>query len=127
MSWADALKRLTDKGSEDLGKLAAAVKIEVFSGIARDTRVDTGRLRGNWKIQENTPATGTRDITDETPAGAVPAYQRKEIVDGSTEDGLTYFVNNLPYAVVYEEHDAMVGRNVARIKQNIKSIADKLR
>lgn len=127
MSWADDLQLLTDKGAHDLGELAMAVKIELFSGIVSDTRVDEGRLRGNWQIQENSPATGEIDIKDDTPEGVVPSYQRAAIIEGSTEDGLTYFVNNLPYAEVYEIEDAMVGRNIARVQQGIKKMADDLR
>lgn len=122
MSWADDLTRLTTKGGKDLGELAKAIKIEMFSGVVSDTRVDTGRLKGNWQLQENTPASGTLDREDKSGA-AVNA----EISARSTESGLTYLVNNLPYAQVYEEKDGMIVRNIARVKQNIKHIAKKIK
>jgi len=122
MSWANDLKKLTDKGGHDLGELARAVKIEAFSGIVSDTRVDTGRLRGNWQIQDGSPASGELERTDKSGATV-----NSEIERGATEDGQTFFVNNLPYAAVYEEEDAMVGRNARRVKQNIKKMAKKLR
>jgi hypothetical protein len=87
-----------------------------------DTRVNTGRLRGNWQIQENTPATGEIDRLDKSGATVT-----REIEQKSTPDGLTYLANNLPYAAVYEEKDGMVQRNVERAKANIKFMADKLR
>jgi len=122
MSWANDLKRLTTKGGKDLGELAQAVKIEMFSGIVSDTRVDTGRLKSNWQIQENSPASGELDRLDPTGAAV-----NSEINAKATKDGTTYFVNNLPYAVVYEEKDAMVRRNILRVKQNIKNMARKIK
>jgi len=115
MSWADDLRRLADKGGYDLGELARAVKIELFSGTSLDTRVDTGRLRGNWQIQESTIPSGTLKRLD--PTGAQVS---SEIVAKSSRDGVTYFVNNLPYAKKFEELDAMVARNVARVRHNVK-------
>lgn len=126
MSWAKDIKRLCDKGGHDLGELAKAIKIELFSGIVQDTRVDTGRLRGNWQIQENTPATGSIEVADGTPQGQIPSYQQTEIINESTEVGLTYFVNNLVYAEVWEAKDAMVARNISRVKANVKKMADAL-
>lgn len=122
MSWSNDLKKLTTKGGKDLGELAKAIKIEMFSGAVSDTRVDTGRLKGNWQIQENSPASGELDRID--PSGD---KVNAEINAGATESGLTYFVNNLPYAQVYEEKDAMVARNILRVKQNIKSMAKKIK
>lgn len=127
MTWASDLKRLTEKGKHDLGELAMGIKIELFSGVVADTRVDTGLLRGNWQIQENTPATGSLEVEDKTPQGGVPAHQEQEIIAGATPEGLTWFTNNLPYAAVWEERDAMVGRNVARVRQNVKKMAEEIR
>jgi len=122
MSWADDLRRLADKGGHNLGELARAVKIELFSGTSLDTRVDTGRLRGNWQIQEFSKPQGTLKRTD--PSGA---QVNAEIVAKASSDGVTYFVNNLPYAKKFEELDAMVARNVARVRQNVKEQIRKLR
>lgn len=122
MSWAADLQRLTTKGGKDLGQLCKAIKVELFSGIVSDTRVDTGRLRANWQIQENSPAGGELERLDKSGAIVTSEVEKK-----STPDGLTYFTNNLPYAQVYEEKDAMVARNVIRVKQNIKDMAAKVK
>lgn len=122
MSWGADLEKLTTKGGKDLGGLAQAIKIELFSGVVLDTRVDTGRLRGNWSIQENTPALGTLDRVDKSGQMVL-----QEVVAGSTPSGLTYFTNNLPYAEVYEEEDAMVATNVIRIKANVAKMARDIR
>lgn len=122
MTWADDLKKLTDKGSQNLAELCKSIKVEIFSGVVSDTRVDTGRLRGNWQIQENSPATGEIERLDKS--GSII---NKEIDQKSTADGLTYFVNNLPYAKLYEEKDAMVARNIVRVKSNVSDMARKVK
>ena len=127
MSWDKDLKKLTTKGGNDLGELMVAVKVEVFSGVVSDTRVDTGRLKGNWQIQENSPSRATTDNKDTTPLGDLSVGSSLKIEKGSSEDGITFFTNNLPYAQVYEELDGMVVRNIARVKQNIKHMAKKIK
>lgn len=127
MSWSKNLEKLTTKGGHDLGELMVAVKVEMFSGVVSDTRVDTGRLKGNWQIQQNGPAGGETENTDKTPKGSLSVESSLKIEAGSPESGLTYFVNNLPYAVVYEELDGMVRRNIIRVMQNIKFMAKKIK
>ena len=120
MSWATDLARIAEKTSESLGALAQGVKIAAFSEVVQNTRVDTGRAKGNWNVQENSPDRSTTERTD--PSGStVLAAVRK----GATEDGLTYFTNNLPYAEVLEKKDAMVGRAVRLIRNNVSRAASK--
>ena len=118
MSWANDLNRLTKKGGEDLGELCKTIKIAMFSSVLKRTRVDTGRLRGNWQIQENSPAKGELDRLDKD-GDAVMA----EINAKSTAKGNTFFVNNLPYAKVYEEKDAMIATSITKVKNNISKMA----
>ena len=89
MSWSNDLKKLTTKGGKDLGKLARTIKIELFSGVVEDTRVDTGRLKGNWQIQENAKASGEVDTEDNTPKGTMSGESKANILKGSTESGLS--------------------------------------
>lgn len=120
-NWSDDLQKIAKKSGDDLGTVCQAVKISLFSAVVDDTRVDTGRLKGNWQIQDGKKPSGEVVLLDKS-GNIVKDKVSKE----SSQDGLTYFVNNLPYAVVYEEKDAMVGRNVARIKQIVKDEAGKL-
>lgn len=122
MSWANDIRRLAKKGGHDLGELCRATKVELFSGVTADTRVDTGRLRGNWQTQEGRKPSGAIERTDKTGASV-----NAEINATASKDGVTYFVNNLPYAKKWEEEDAMVGRNVARVRQIVRALAAKIR
>lgn len=127
MSWADDLEKITKKSADKMDLFARKFKFDLFSLVVKETRVDQGRLRGNWQISEGSAASGELDRKNNLPAGNVPSDQLAEIQKGATPDGVTYFVNNLPYAAVYEEKDGMVGRSVEAMKANVKKLADSLR
>jgi hypothetical protein len=118
MSWARDIRRITDKGKMDLGNFAKALKVELFSSVVLNTRVDTGRLRGNWQIQDGERPIGVVDRLDRS--GALVS---REIEGGASRSGITYFVNNLPYAPVWERNDAMVGRSVSRLRSVVRKLA----
>lgn len=120
--WAAQIKALSEKGKHDINQLCRAVKIELFSGVSNDTRVDTGRLRGNWQIQETTKP--EKEISRLDPSGS---SVNADIQSTASGDGVTYFVNHLPYAKKWEEEDAMVGRNVARLRQIVKKISGEIK
>lgn len=108
-----------DKLAETLGatldETARAIKLKLFNGVIRDTRVDTGRLRGNWQTTTGSPA--EIEIQRLDPSGTQAIAEAQATVKGDTID---YLANNLPYAKVYEEKDGMIARNVARLDRNIK-------
>tara|TARA_R110000803_G_scaffold198262_1_gene261955 strand:+ start:196 stop:564 length:369 start_codon:yes stop_codon:yes gene_type:complete len=122
MSWADDINTLVTKGGEDLDVLSRSIKIKLFGAALQDTRFLSGRLRGNWQIQENSPAGGELERTDKE--GTIV---QNEIMNGATSNGLTYFTNNLPYAKKFEDKDAMVGKNVARFEQIIKDLVKEIK
>ena len=98
---------------QDIDQTVRAIKIELFNGVIRDTRVDTGRLRGNWQTTTRVPATGEIERTDEFGAVA-------EVHQNVTGHGVDYLTNNLNYAEVWEERDGMIARNVARIDRIVR-------
>ena len=105
---------IADNLNRDLDQVARAVKISLFNGVIRDTRVDTGRLRGNWQTTTGQPARGTIDRLD--PNATIATQDAEQTVQGDTVD---YLTNNLPYAEVWEQEDGMVSRNVARIQRTV--------
>jgi hypothetical protein len=113
-----------DKLAETLGatldETARAVKISTFTGIIRDTRVDTGRLRGNWQTSTGRPADGEIERKDKVPQGTDGGAAQEEVMQTVKGDTVDYITNNLPYAEVFEERDGMISRNVARIDRNIR-------
>lgn len=99
---------------KEVNEVIRATKISLFNGVIRDTRVDTGRLRGNWQTTTSAPAVG--DLARLDPSGS---SAQAEVRAGVTPDGRDFLTNNLPYAEVWEQRDGMVARNVARIERNI--------
>lgn len=104
--------------SADLEDAAIAIKLSLFKGIILDTRFDTGRLRGNWQTSTGQPVTSDTTREDKTGSQAIG-----EALGAITPDGVDYMTNNLPYAAVYEEQDAMIARNLVRVKNNILKAA----
>ena len=115
------------KNADDIAKRAnstfdefvRAVKIELFTGAIMDSRVDTGRMRGNWQCTVGSAATGTVDNLDRNGAETVRDMENKCGGAGDT----SYLTNNVPYVGIWEERDGMVAKNIARIETNIRKFA----
>lgn len=111
------LNKLAERLGATLGETARAIKIKIFDGVILDTRVDTGRLRGNWQTTTGTEADGELERID--PSGAQAMADVRGTVKG---DAIDFLTNNLPYAEVWEEKDGMIARNVARLGRTIKEV-----
>ena len=107
--------QLADVLGQELGQTVRAVKIALFNGVIRDTRVDTGRMRGNWQTSVGVEAAGEIERLDPTGVNAMA-----DVSATVTPDGVDYLANNLPYTEKWEQVDGMVARNVARIERNIR-------
>ena len=120
MSFSIDVTNYAKKTKRSVDQTVRAIKISLFSAVIRDTRVDTGRLRGNWQTTTGRPASSAIDRLDKIPQGtnggaafdAVPG-----VVKGDTVD---YLTNNLPYAEKWEDEDGMVAKNIANIKQIVR-------
>lgn len=83
------------------------------------TRVDTGRLRGNWQATIAAPAAG--EVADVDPNGAATVAEAQvRIAPGA----VNYLTNNLPYAQTWEERDAMAGRALANVTETLRRAVD---
>tara|TARA_R110000764_G_scaffold28566_2_gene67279 strand:+ start:1401 stop:1751 length:351 start_codon:yes stop_codon:yes gene_type:complete len=105
---------IAKRANSTLDEFVRAVKIDLFTGVIEDTRVDTGRMKGNWQTTVGSPATGTVSIRSES--ATVSDMERKSGGAGDT----TYLTNNVPYVGVWEMRDGMVAKNIARIETNIR-------
>lgn len=109
------VKKFAEKTKSNLGEASRAIKLGLFSGVIRDTRVRTGRLRGNWQTSTGSPITTETSRLDPSGSQAISEAEQKV-----TEFGVDYMTNNLPYALVWEERDGMVVRNMNRIRRNTR-------
>ena len=91
-----------------VGKVAAQntqvcrkTAIDVFTGILFATPVKTGVTRNNWLPSTGSPASGTREIADET--GDASAAEIKAVISGwQPEKEDAFLANNSIVAVVHE-------------------------
>lgn len=105
----------------DIERFCIAVKISTFSGVVRDSRVDTGRMRGNWQLTQGSPASSEIERLDKDGNDTI-----NEIVQNSTGSKVDYLTNNLDYAEVWNDKDLIIDKNVARIERNLRDAASKI-
>lgn len=92
-----------------------AIKLQILTDLVLNTRVDTGRLRGNWQVSESAPKSTTVERLDKSGSGTISAESQN-----ITPASVTWFVNNLPYAPTWNERDAIVSRARARVNQIVR-------
>ena len=114
-SFGSDMSKWAKKTMSDAGRVAVETKLRLFNGIINDTRVDEGRLKGNWQTSAGSPKLTEIDRLDKTGELAI-----SEAAENVTPFGVDYITNNLPYAEVWEEEDGMVSKNLARIERNLK-------
>lgn len=118
MSFSSDVKAFARKTGMGLDKTSRAIKISLFTGIIKDTRVDTGRLRGNWQTSTGTPKfTAVERLF---PNGTPESTLTQEVISNVQAFSIDYMTNNLPYAQVWEERDGMVEKNIARTMNEVK-------
>jgi len=121
-SFTNDLKRIARARKLDLEKISVTVPLRVFNATLRGTRVDTGRLRGNWQVTQNSPASGTVERLDKNEGGPLLASEAAKVQAFS----VTYLTNNLDYAVKWEEVDGMAGLAIADFQRLVREEAEKL-
>lgn len=123
MSFSIDITRFANKTKSTLDQSARAIKISLFNGVIRDTRVDTGRARGGWQTTTGSPATGSVDRLDQVPQGSNGGEAMNEVVKNVRGFTVDYLTNNIPYIVFLEEKDAMTSKNMQRIERIVKEVS----
>lgn len=111
--------QIAKRANATLDEFTRAVWIELFTGVIENTRVDTGRMKGNWQTTVGSPAKNDIDRLDKSGAETIRDMTSKR--GGAGE--VTYLTNNVPYVGVWEQRDGMVAKNIARIETNIRKFA----
>lgn len=122
MSFNIDIARFAKKTSASIDESVRAITLSLFSGIIRDTRVDTGRLRGNWQTSVSKPITS--DINRLDPSGSVATEEAEKTI---TSGDIVYMTNNLPYARVWNQRDAIIAKNMARLERTISEAVKNVR
>jgi len=126
MSFSVDVSKFVKKTNANAEKLSRAIPIALFNGVIRKTRVDTGRLRGNWQTTTNIPATVELERYDSPGTQGTGRNATNEVIRNIQSFSITYLTNNLPYAEVYEEKDAMIQSQIQRINRIIKEAVNNL-
>lgn len=143
MSFASDVAKYAKKVNASLDQTGRSIALELFSGVIRDTPVDTGRARGNWQASIGSPVSGVLSGGDESssespaPNGDGPKTNQaikaaKGSIDQFAMGKVIYLANNLPYIYRLEfmkwsdqAPAGMVRKNVSRLKANIrKAVAE---
>ena len=120
MSFSADMTKLLRKTGKTLDETVRGVKMDLFNGIIRDTRVDTGRLRGNWQTTTGRPTYLKTERKNKIPQYEDGGSAQDEATATVKSNTVDYMTNNLPYAVVYEEKDAIVAGNMQRVNRYVK-------
>lgn len=118
MSFGGDVKKIAAMMGREVDQVQRAITIEIFNSVIDNTRVDTGRARGNWQTTVTTPASGDIDATDKTGSAT-----KAKMIGAIKPKSLMIITNNLPYIGKLEEMDAMVGKTIARIGRIIRERA----
>lgn len=117
MTFKSDMQRISRKINATMSETAFAVKFSIFKGVVKGTRVDTGRARANWTVTQDQPFDAQLELFDKSGSSTISTGgSRIEPI------ALTYFTNNVPYIRKLEALDGMAVRNVARVRQIIRSV-----
>lgn len=120
MGFSKDIRSFTSRATTAHDKITRAATLELFSGVIKDTPVDTGRARGNWQTTVGSPATGELERDDKSGAQAIAEVQQKT-PPGAGQ--VTCLSNNLPYIEALERGsskkspEGMVRKNVDRVQR----------
>jgi hypothetical protein len=115
MSFSVNISKFAANCNATLGEACRAIKLELFSSVILDTRVDTGRMRGNWQTSTGSPILNETEREDKEGVETI-----NEAEQNITNFEVDYMTNNVPYAIVWEERDAMIAKNMLRIERNLR-------
>lgn len=116
MSFASDIEKFAKKTNRNSEEVCQGLFVNLFSRIIEGTRVDTGRLRGNWQTSVGSPSM-TEDNDRLDPTGDRAKGEVETTIDPTK---VNYLTNNLPYAKVWEDVDGMVAKNIVRLKRTLK-------
>jgi len=137
MSFNSELNDFTEKSVKNAEKIFRGTTIGLFGAIVKRTPVQSGRLKGNWQVDVNKPASGTVGDKDITPVKMLDTKSKLKIqsaIGAASLNDTIYMVNNLPYAKLVENGNysmqapsGMIGVSVLEFEREVKRQASKVK
>jgi hypothetical protein len=127
MSFSVDVAKWAKSAKADIEEVNKAIILELFTSVILDTPVLEGRLRGNWLITSNDPATGIVEVMDSDGTKTVRDVESFVRKMSGIKNFSVYLTNNMPYAYRIEydgwSHtkapEGMVRKNFIRITNNL--------
>lgn len=124
MNFGAEIRAISAKMMQSVDRVQRSVTIDLFNSVIDDTRVDTGRARGNWQTTSGEPAAQSLLLNNEDRNPSLiqefANNAKSQIVENYKPRSLMIIANNLVYIGKLEELDGMIDRNVARIGRVIR-------
>lgn len=124
-SFINAIIDFSERADVDIQELRKNVQKEFVASIIGDTPVDSGLARRNWQAAKGAIPTGIVPYAG-SPSGAGAQAISAAQATAFGEDGVWYFVNNLPYIYRLEmgwsrqAPSGMARTNAQRIIANLR-------
>lgn len=97
-TFAKRIRKIGSNIEKNADEAVRRCALAVDSAVVLATPVDTGRARGNWQVELNTPAQGTPDNLSPSGREAIEAGKAKiAAYKGGTKQASVNITNNLPY------------------------------
>lgn len=90
------LTRMVDRTKSKIDTVVQKATFDIFKAVILKSPVDTGRFRANFIASANSYGTTTIEAFDKSGTATIGAMSG--IALGTKAGGITYLVNNLPYA-----------------------------
>ena len=98
--WSVPIVKWKGLVKQEMEAAARALALDLFSAIMVRSPVDTGRFRGNWQIDINSPAAAALDKFDKAGQETILAETAKLV--GYRLGATIAMRNNVPYSVRLE-------------------------
>lgn len=113
------------------------IGLDLYMGVLLRTRVDTGRLRGSWRIGINSPdlsnletgsqsSSGHPSTAGVVAAGGEQAAALSQLADAKLGDTL-HITNSLPYAAVINAKDNIIDETLDDLLRNLDAALESVR
>ncbi len=123
-----------DQTETDAADALRKICLDIYTGVLIRTRVDTGRLRGSWRMNIGSADTTVLNADEDPPAvsdKAPPTGTEFGYALGVTAQielgDLIVISNSLPYAQIWNDEDSIVDDTVGEVLANLEEALAEVR
>jgi hypothetical protein len=106
------LEQFRNRAKEDRRKIVRAAALHALRDVVLNTRVDTGRARGNWQVGESVPPEGHDPELKDADGGSTIGRGSQVIAEASGDETI-WLHNGVPYVGYLEDGPVVQDKMVA--------------